>query len=50
MLRVGIIGNGVIANLNVQGYIRSPDVEIVAVADVNLANAAEKLERWGFAF
>lgn len=47
MLRVGLIGCGVIANLNVLGYIHSPDAEVVAVADTNVKNAAEKLERWG---
>ena len=47
MLRVGIIGCGVIANLNVLGYIHHPDAELVAVADTNKKNAAEKLERWG---
>jgi len=47
MLRVGIIGMGVIANLNAQGYLFSPDAEIVAVADVDIKNAGDKLERWG---
>ncbi|MHA1273904.1 MAG: Gfo/Idh/MocA family protein [Promethearchaeota archaeon] len=47
MLRVGIIGMGVISNLNAQGYLYSPDAEIVAVADTNIKNAGEKLERWG---
>ena len=47
MLRVGIIGAGAIANLNVQGYLYSPDIELVALCDVNLNNAKEKVERWG---
>ena len=47
MLRVGIIGAGAIANLNVQGYMHSPDSELVAICDVNLNNAKEKAERWG---
>ena len=47
MLRVGIIGCGVIANLNCQGYLYSPDAEIVAVSDVDIKNTGKKLERWG---
>ncbi|TXT53393.1 MAG: hypothetical protein BAJALOKI2v1_990001 [Promethearchaeota archaeon] len=47
MLRVGLIGTGVIANLNILGYIYSQDAEVVAVADTNKKNAREKLERWG---
>ena len=47
MLKVGIIGTGAISNLNVLGYIHSQDSELVAVADTNVKNAGEKLERWG---
>jgi predicted dehydrogenase len=47
MLKVGIIGCGDIANLNVLGYIRSQDAELVAVCDTDLKVAGEKLERWG---
>lgn len=47
MLKVGIIGCGDIANLNVLGYIRSQDAELVAVCDTDLKTAGEKLERWG---
>ena len=47
MLRAGIIGTGVIANLNVQGYLCSEDAEVVAVADLDIKSAAEKIERWG---
>lgn len=47
MLRVGIIGTGVISNLNILGYLSSEKTEIVAVADKNKKNANEKLERWG---
>ncbi|MFX1389189.1 MAG: Gfo/Idh/MocA family protein [Promethearchaeota archaeon] len=47
MLRVGIIGCGDIANLNVLGYLHSGDTEIVAVSDTNIKNAKEKLEKWG---
>lgn len=47
MIRVGIIGTGVIANLNVQGYLCSQDSELVAVADTDKKSAAKKVERWG---
>ncbi len=47
MLRVGIIGTGAIANLNVQGYLFSHDTELVAICDVDLNNAQEKVARWG---
>ena len=47
MLRVGIIGCGDIANLNVLGYLHSQDTELVAVCDSDLKVAGKKLERWG---
>ena len=47
MLRVGIIGCGDIANLNVLGYLRSQETELVAVSDTALKIAGKKLERWG---
>ncbi|MGB5911677.1 MAG: Gfo/Idh/MocA family oxidoreductase [Promethearchaeia archaeon] len=47
MLRVGIIGCGDIANLNVLGYLRSQDTELIAVCDTDIKRAGEKLERWG---
>ena len=47
MLRVGIIGCGDIANLNVLGYLRSQETELVAVSDTDLKIASGKLERWG---
>ena len=47
MLRVGLIGCGVISNLNVLGYLHSQDTEIVAVSDIEINCAANKLERWG---
>ncbi len=47
MLKVGIIGMGVIANLNILGYINSPDTEVVAVADLDKKSMGKKLERWG---
>jgi len=47
VLNVGLIGCGVISNLNVLGYIYSENAEVVAVADKDLDNAKEKIERWG---
>ena len=47
MLRVGIIGTGDIANLNILGYLCSQDAEVVAVSDLDILNAGQKLERWG---
>jgi len=47
MLRVGIIGCGDIANLNVLGYLCSQETELVAVSDMSLKIAGKKLERWG---
>ncbi|MFX1235998.1 MAG: Gfo/Idh/MocA family protein, partial [Promethearchaeota archaeon] len=47
MLRVGIIGCGDIANLNVLGYLYSQDTELVAVCDSDTKKAREKVERWG---
>jgi predicted dehydrogenase len=47
MLRVGIIGCGDIASLNVLGYLHSQDAEIVAVSDTDIKKAGDKLEQWG---
>ena len=47
MLRVGIIGCGDISNLNILGYLHSQDTELVAVSDIDIKRAREKLERWG---
>ncbi|GAG65926.1 unnamed protein product, partial [marine sediment metagenome] len=46
MLKVGIIGTGVIANLNVLGYMHSQDTELVAISDIDSECAKEKLARW----
>ncbi len=43
MLKVGIIGTGDIANLNVLGYLHSQDAELVAVSDIDIKTAGEKL-------
>ena len=36
MLRVGIIGCGDIANLNVLGYLGSQDTELISVCDTDI--------------
>jgi predicted dehydrogenase len=46
MLRVGIIGTGIISDLNYLGYYYSPDAEIVAVANIDKNEAIEKLNKW----
>ena len=46
MLKVGIVGTGVIADLNILGYMHSQDSEIVAVSDIDTECAKEKLARW----
>lgn len=48
MLRVGIIGTGDIANLNVLGYLRSQYSELVAVSDIDIKAASEKLDKTYF--
>ncbi|MFX1301767.1 MAG: hypothetical protein ACFFBV_01330 [Promethearchaeota archaeon] len=47
MLRVGIIGCGDIASLNILGYLHSQDAEIVAVSDTDIKKAGDKLDQWG---
>jgi len=46
MLKVGIIGTGDIADLNILGYIHSQDTELVAVSDIDVDRAKKKLEMW----
>jgi len=46
LLRVGIIGTGDIAKLNILGYIHSHDTELVAVSDIDTEQAKEKLKIW----
>jgi predicted dehydrogenase len=46
MLKIGIIGTGDISSLNILGYIRSQDTELVAVADVDVDCAKQKLAQW----
>lgn len=47
MLRVGLIGTGEIADLNYLGYKYSQDAKIVAVANIDVKEAKEKLIKWG---
>jgi predicted dehydrogenase len=46
-IRLGVLGAGNIADLNVAGYLEHPDCEVVAVCDVDTAVAAEAATRWG---
>lgn len=46
-IRVGIIGVGQIGKTHVESYSKMPDVEIVAVADVNEAEAQRVAEKYG---
>ena len=46
MLKVGIIGTGDIAYLNILGYIHSQDTELVAVSDIDVDRAKKKLAMW----
>jgi predicted dehydrogenase len=44
-VRVGIIGLGRISSLNMLGYIRHPDAEIVAVCDKSVHNSRTRLKQ-----
>ncbi|HEX3947619.1 MAG TPA: Gfo/Idh/MocA family oxidoreductase, partial [Acidimicrobiales bacterium] len=46
-VRLGVVGTGNIADLNVAGYLQHPDCDVVAVCDVDGDLAAEAAERWG---
>lgn len=47
VLRLGVLGAGNIADLNVAGYLEHPRCEVVAVCDVDAAAAKAAAERWG---
>ena len=49
ILRVGIVGCGSISNLNVPGYLKNPECEIVALCDTLQERAEEKAKEWGIA-
>jgi len=46
-VRLGVLGAGNIADLNVAGYLAHPDCDVVAVCDVDGDVAAEAARRWG---
>ena len=46
-LRIGIIGTGGIANAHIQSYLRMPDVDLVAGADLIHGKADEFFKRYG---
>jgi predicted dehydrogenase len=48
-VRLGILGAGNIADLNVAGYLEHPECEVVAVCDPAGTKAAAAAERWGVA-
>jgi predicted dehydrogenase len=45
-LRIGVIGAGNIADLNVAGYLKDPRCEVLAVCDVNEDVARDAAARW----
>jgi predicted dehydrogenase len=47
-VRAGFIGAGRISDLHALEYRDNPDAEIVAIADVNTEQAAERGRAWGF--
>src|SRR5699024_12544883 len=48
-LRIGVIGAGSIAAAHLDAYAPHPDVELIAVADINLARARAGADRSGAA-
>jgi predicted dehydrogenase len=46
-IRLGVLGAGNIADMNVAGYLEHPRCDVVAVCDVDQAVAASAAERWG---
>jgi predicted dehydrogenase len=46
MLKVGIIGTGVIFNLNILGYLNNPDVEIVCLCNRTIEKAKDKIKKF----
>ncbi|MFX1315108.1 MAG: Gfo/Idh/MocA family protein [Promethearchaeota archaeon] len=46
MLRVGIIGCGVIFDLNVLGYLNNPDVKVTCLCNRTVAKAKEKVKKF----
>ena len=46
-VRLGVLGAGNIADLNVAGYLQHPQCDVLAVCDVDGDLAKEAAERWG---
>ena len=46
MLKVGIIGTGVIFDLNILGYLDNSDTEITCLCNRNIEKARNKLEKF----
>ena len=46
-VRLGVLGTGNIADLNVAGYLEHPDCDVVAVCDVHEELARDAAQRWG---
>ena len=46
-VRVGIIGTGWIADAHIKSYLKMPDVDIVAGADLIPGKAEKFFEKWG---
>jgi predicted dehydrogenase len=46
-LRIGVIGAGSIAGMHLKSYLGNPDVELVAIHDLNLARAQAAADKFG---
>ena len=46
-MRIGIIGTGWIADAHIKSYLKMPDVDIVAGADLIPGKAKKFFEKWG---
>jgi predicted dehydrogenase len=46
-VRLGVLGAGNIADMNVAGYLKDPHCDVLAVCDVDVALAKDAAERWG---
>lgn len=45
--KIGVIGTGSIAQLHLGAYVANPDVELVAVSDMNVERARAAADQWG---
>ena len=46
-VRMGIIGCGRIADLNILGYLDHPQCELMAVCDISEDLARQRVKQWG---